>query len=224
MIDILYLAHNRLEFTRASLSALITNTDWSMVSRLLIYDDGSTDGTVEYLDSVKYPLEPDFMLGKFGGPVAIMNDYLSGRQPAEIFAKIDNDTMVPPCWLSECMNVMNAHPELGLLGIEVFDPVVAGQTARSYRQAQHIGGIGLMRRKCFKTLPRPNGRFGFTEWQRRSSAIKGWLNPALPVFLLDRLPHDQFRKLSAEYIRLGWQRPWPAYGDDRTELWEWWCE
>ena len=29
MVDLLYLAHNRLEFTKASVEALIANTDWS---------------------------------------------------------------------------------------------------------------------------------------------------------------------------------------------------
>ena len=49
MIDILYVGWNRLEFTKATFEALKANTDWSLVRHLHIHDDGSTDGTREWL-------------------------------------------------------------------------------------------------------------------------------------------------------------------------------
>jgi glycosyltransferase involved in cell wall biosynthesis len=222
MIDILYLAFNRLEFTRQSMTAMTANTDWEEVRKLVIYDDGSTDGTREYLESLEYPCEFEIRRSRLGSPVAIMNDYLR-RSPANLFAKVDSDTMLPSGWLKECLKVMDRRPRLDLLGIESFNDVSPGETQRDFRPSQFIGGIGLMRHRCFGTLPKPNGRFGFTQWQRSSpGVVKGWIDPSLPVFLLDKLNLEPWRSLSREYISKGWQRPWPQYNDSESLLWEWW--
>jgi glycosyltransferase involved in cell wall biosynthesis len=221
MIDILFLAFNRLEFTRETLAAMVRNTDWDRVRRIVVYDDGSTDGTREHLQEFDYPVDVEIRHSKLGSPVAIMNEYL-GNRPADVFAKIDNDTVLPPGWLTECLNVMNAHAELDLLGIEAFNKVKAGDCPRGYQPARFIGGIGLMRRRCFKSFPRPNGRFGFTQWQRQNAGVvKGWINPSLPVFLLDKMFLEPWLGLSNDYIAKGWQRQWPPYSPIDCALWKW---
>lgn len=221
MLEIIYLSFNRLEFAKESMAALILNTDWSRVGRLVIYDDGSTDGSREHLESLTYPVETEFRRRRLGGPVAVMNDYLA-RTPGELFCKVDNDTMLPPHWLGECLKVMDARPELDLLGVEAFNAVAPGEISRGYRPARYIGGIGCMRRRCFRTMPKPNGRFGFTQWQREARhAIKGWINPSLPVFLLDKMPMEPWAGFSRDYIARGWQRAWPPYGEADAALWAW---
>lgn len=222
MIDIIYLAFNRLEFTKASMATMLVNTEWANVRKLVIYDDGSIDGTREYLKSVRCPVPTEFVFWKYGGPVAIMNHYLRSK-PTEIFAKIDNDTMLPPSWLSECLKIMETHPKIDLLGIESFFPVAAGRATRGYVVARHIGGIGLMRTKCFKSLPRANGRFGFTMWQHQNKQIlKAWINPSLPVFLLDKLSGEPWASLSNSYVGKGWQRKCARYDDTKSAMWQWW--
>lgn len=222
MIDLIFLAWNRVEFTRQSLQAMIANTEWAQVRRLIVYDDGSIDGTREYLRSVQYPATTEFVFKRFGGPVAAMNDYL-GRKPSDVFGKVDNDTMLPPHWLTECLKVMGAHKELDLLGIEAFFPLQAGQAARGYVPAKHIGGIGLMRSRCFRTLPKANGRFGFTDWQHANKkVVKGWLNPSLPVILLDRMCIEPWLTLSRGYVAKKWQRNRPPYNATESALWAWW--
>jgi glycosyltransferase involved in cell wall biosynthesis len=227
MIDLMFLTKNRLEFTKASLQALLANTNWNQVARLFLYDDDSTDGTEDYLLRLEYPVTAEQRFDRnYGSPVKVMNEYLS-HEGGHVFAKIDNDTMVPPGWLDECLKVMDRHPELDFLGIEAFNLVVAGQTERSYRAADFIGGIGLMRTRAFATLPTPHGRFGFTEWQQNESpeVKKGWINPSLPVFLLDHLPREPWLSLSREYVAKGWQRiQWGPYEEKNKALWEWWCE
>lgn len=81
MIDVLYVSSNRLEFTRQSFEALLANTDWDQVKSLYVADDGSTDGTAEYLFEAATTRVPShvrgiFNSGRFGGPVAAMNWYL----------------------------------------------------------------------------------------------------------------------------------------------------
>ena len=225
MIDLLYFAHNRLEFTKASIQALMANTDWSQVGRVLVYDDASIDGTREYLESVHFPTETEFRPGVYGSPVAVMADYLLDTPQSRdcTFAKIDNDTMLPPGWLPECLKVMRENPHVDLLGIEPFRAIIPGCTQRRADPATHIGGIGLMRNRAFRTLPRPRGRLGFTEWQEMAVwAEKAWLNPALPVFLLDHMPMDPWFSLSVEYIAKGWARRWEPYPENLAMMWAWW--
>lgn len=228
LIDLLFLACNRREFTQASLQALRVNTDWGKVGRAYLYDDNSTDGTPQCLLEPDLPVETRVISGVFGSPVSVMNHYLSALDATnnEIFAKIDNDTMVPPGWLGAALQVMDAHRNLDLLGIEAHRSlgVEANGVARAFEPASFIGGIGLMRQGSFITLPRPSGRFGFTAWQEKSPWVtKGWLKPALPVFLLDRLPREPWQSLSAEYVAKGWQRPWGQYEEKDRDLWSWWC-
>lgn len=197
------------------------------MERLFIYDDFSVDGTRAYLASFTYPMDPILKFSRFGGPIAAMNDYLSSlnREQETVFAKIDSDTMVPPGWLDEAMRVMYLNPGLGLLGIEAFNKIEMKYGNRGFERARHIGGIGLMRSTAFITLPRPKGRFGFTEWQIYTPEVtKGWIKPAIPVFLLDRLPREPWCSYSNNYVCQGWQRRWPQYPEDSKEMWSWWCE
>lgn len=227
MIDILYLAHNRLKFTEATFAALVANTDWSLVLSLHVYDDNSTDGTREWLARQVESL-PDIgnlqlHCGVWASPVAVMNDFITTVRP-ELFAKVDNDTMVPPGWLGECLTLLEQNPTVDLLGIEAMYPVQAKAARRYAEPAQYIGGIGVMRGEAFKYgLPRPDGRFGFTAWQDHEERVtKAWINPALPVCLLDRVPFEPWASLSADYVAKGWQRPWEPYRTDCHKLWEWW--
>jgi hypothetical protein len=227
MIDLLFLTHNRIEFTKASLTALIANTNWREVKTLILYDDDSSDGTREYLNGIKCPSRIERRYGKYGSPVAVMNDYLCGLDPCDnrMFGKIDNDTMVPPRWLDEALKPMCKYPGLSLLGIEAFNPIEGGNINRGFTEARFIGGIGLMRNGCFVTLPRPKGRFGFTAWQEKTEfGKKGWIDPSLPVFLLDRIPREPWMTLSKGYEAEGLQRHWDVYPEHFKVLWEWFCE
>lgn len=217
-VDILYPCWKRDGFTAASYRALTENTP------------------ARSANIVPYPGCPH-------GPVAIMNDFLS-RDGSQIFAKIDNDTIVPPGWFELGMAVMEAHPELGLLGIEppksrtpspqgakVDAPEnMASLGERGYARCSMIGGIGFMRRSAFagREPMRPHGPLGvggFSDWQlRHPEVIKGWIVPPLDVFLLDRLPVEPWASLSKQYIAEGIQRPWTNYDPANHELWDWWLE
>lgn len=227
VIDLLFVAYKRLEFAKAAFENLVANTNWSKVRTLYIYIDGNTNEPSElraWLMAQNPPVNVRVRAAEYGGPVAIMNDYLRGHD-APIFGKIDDDTMVPAGWLDTCLEVMDKHPVVDLLGIEAFYQVVPEKCERGYVAAKHIGGIGLMRTSAFeKEKPKARGRFGFTEFQHEHpEIIKGWLNPSLPVFLLDRLPIEPWFSLSKQYEAKGWQRPWPHYSEDtHKHLWEWW--
>lgn len=225
-VDLMYLACNRLEFTRETFSNLLANTDWQFVNQLFVYDDGSTDGTAEWLRDQygNAPVKARMIHTRHGSPVAAQNDFIR-RASAPWLAKTDNDAMLPPRWLGQSLDVIDAHPELSMLGIEAMYPHSDDPKAvRSYTPARFVSGLALYRSSAFsRSLPRPIRKwFGLEEWQMAHSnrLVTGWITPALPVFLLDRFPFDPWRAHSDRYIRLGWQRSWPAY-DPACTLWHW---
>jgi GT2 family glycosyltransferase len=225
-VDLLYLACNRLEFTKETFTALVANTDWQHIRELVVIDDGSTDGTREWLgDNISKVSAPVRLLHtQFGSPVTAMTHFIKSAS-APMLAKTDNDAMLPPGWLRQSLKVMDSHNELTMLGIEAMYPHDDNpNTTRSYTKAEFISGLGLYRREAFaQSQPSAYKKyFGLEEWQmaRSNQFIYGWITPAMPVFLLDRFPFDPWRKYSDEYINRGWQRPWPGYPNDST-LWRW---
>jgi len=232
-VEILYTAWNRLAYTRTTFELLRRNTDWSKVTRLTVYDDGSEDGTREFLEGHEVAeLVPAYEVreGGWHSTGATMNDFVALTE-SEAFVKIDNDVCVPSGWLGVLLSVASRHPGIELLGME------AGWTgAREPRQqraaysvtaARHIGGVGLMRTKAFETRrPVPlslgkNGRAGFTIWQHRYHLRAGWVTPDLPVVQLDRIPDEPWASLAASYIEAGWARAWEPYTDDMKGWWQW---
>jgi glycosyltransferase involved in cell wall biosynthesis len=225
-VDLLYLACNRLEFTQETFQTLLTSTDWRLVHELFIYDDGSQDGTREWLEAhlPQVPVARRLVRTHFGSPVAAMGHFIAAAQ-APILAKTDNDAMLPPAWLRQSLEVLACHPELALLGIEAMYPHQDDpQLARSYTPAAFISGLGLYRREAFaSSQPQAYGKwFGLEEWQMAQGAGlgRGWITPALPVFLLDRMPVEPWTTYTETYIRRGWQRAWPKY-DPTCTLWHW---
>jgi len=242
--DIVYLAFNRVEFTRASLDALLQHTCWGAVSRMIIYDDGSTDGALDlaarWINRHDYLTNMELRRTRLGNPVAVMRDYLENA--AELFVKIDSDTILPPDWDKACLSVMQKHEELDLLGIEPpasrtrppwsnGKPLVNPEELRDgplrYVRCNSIGGIGMMRRRAFEDRPllNPHGTYGgFTDWQIRHQPglVCGWIAPPLNAFLLDRMPIEPWASLSRQYIDAGWQRPWRNYDVKDSGLWGWW--
>jgi len=205
--DIVYLAKGRPEFTAASLEALGSNTNWALVDKLHIYTDG---GSVPQISAIPASVHDTFNWADHGGPVAIMNAYLE-KKPAPLWAKIDNDVIVPPGWLDACLDVMDAHPELDLLGIEppesrtpapwmrsrvpapennpalkkhAFSGINPACPGMCYAACDSIGGIGMFRTRAWqgRAPMRPHSTYGgFTDWQENYTARVGGTRARLHI-------------------------------------------
>ncbi len=238
-IDLLYVSWNRLEFTKASFAALCANTTWERVARLWLADDASSDGTREHLEDAAGALalacgvDVAFLPAPFHGPVQAAARYLPKRSAgAEAFAKIDNDTIMPPGWLEELLGLLERHPDIDLLGVRADKgpPEPCPLKRRGVRYADFVDGNGLWRHRAFDGRPAPRSRgprrrHGFSEWQvRNKDVVKAWAEPDLPVFQLDNLPLEPWLGLSAGYARKGWQRGWPnaLYNKGANAYWDWW--
>lgn len=232
--DLVFLSWNRLSFTQRSFNSLLENTNWDMVRSLYIYDDSSKDGTREWLQAQvrRVPVLVNYFDMKTQSPVRTMNFYLD-QSIADLFAKVDNDIVVPPGWLDMLFAVMDANPELELLGFEAgmgfglptdADPQVDMKAERGYLPARHIGGVGLMRVESFMERPRvrPNGRYGFTEWQHKYEPVAGWIQPDILVSDLSRIPVEPWASLSQKYVENGWQRDWPKNDPLQSCYWDHW--
>lgn len=229
-VDILYVAWNRLEYVKATWDALIKNTDWTQVAVLHVHDDGSTDGTREYLTEAirAAPCATKFESIRLGGPVAATNRHLDlCKETPEVgaFVKLDSDFVVPPGWLGELTRVARHDPGCDIIGMQPrFGPPTHGSTDRTIEQARHIGGIGFMRYRTFEVCrPTPNGRYGWSEFQtRHSDSRKGWITPDLAGFCLDLIDLEPWKSLQAGYVAKGWAREWPMYADGGKDYYEWW--
>lgn len=226
-VDLLYLAYNRFEFTRETFSALLANTGWDRVHELFVYDDGSSDGTQEWLEEAikRVPAPHRMVRTRLGSPVAAMAHFIELASAATL-AKTDNDAMLPPGWLEASLGVCGRHPELHFLGIEAMYPhEEASGVERRYAPAEFISGLGLYRRAAFaQSRPRAYQKwFGLEEWQvaQGSGLVRGWIRPALPIFLLDRIPFEPWTGHTSRYVQHRWQRSWPKY-DPQCTLWKWW--
>jgi predicted glycoside hydrolase/deacetylase ChbG (UPF0249 family) len=225
-VDLIYLTWNRRAFTEASMAALRANTDWSLVRQVTVYDDGSTDGTLDLVMRfcTDCPVPCYSCQTNLRSPVATMNMFLTSAQPTPWFVKLDSDVIVPPGWLGDCIATLRRWPHVDLLGLEAKNDPVHAPARRAIESTDHIGGIGLMRTSAFTELPVAAGRLGFSDWQIKHDVTKVWLNPSLPVILLDRLPFEPWSALSAEYEAKGWQRPWKRYAIGENVLWNWWLK
>lgn len=230
-IDILYCAWNRLDFTTATWAWMLAHTNWRTVNSVVIYDDGSEDGTLEFLREAvaDFPYaKAELRISDLRSPPAIMNHYVATSE-ADVFAKIDNDIALPGGWLEKMTLVLKKHPEIDLLGMEAGMVALQGRDGHVYKEygvepCTNIGGVGLMRVQAFKSRPPIpfRGRFGFTEWQERYDVPRAWIVPDIHCPQLDRLPFEPWASITEGYIEKGWSRPWGKYDEKwMAPYWSW---
>lgn len=111
LTSIVILAWNQLFYTRMCIESVRRYTD--VPYELILVDNGSTDGTGEYFDSIpgavviKNPENRGFAAGCNQGIRAARGDYI---------LLLNNDTVVSYNWLSNLINCLESNPEIGIVG------------------------------------------------------------------------------------------------------------
>jgi GT2 family glycosyltransferase len=119
-VSIALLTWNGLDYTKACLESIRTNTDFRDY-RLVVVDSGSTDGTVEYLQA-----QPDVQTVLNGANLGFAkgrNVAIAHTDPLSDVILLNNDTeIVQPDWIAMLQSVAYSSDDIGLVGCRLIRP------------------------------------------------------------------------------------------------------
>lgn len=119
---LMMVTYNRLELTKKTLNYLFKN-DPGVDYNLVIVDNGSSDGTVGFLDDikcnerlkkiiiVKLPENKGIAIGR---NIALKE---ANKLNTIWYSTIDNDVLLPKNWLYNCIEVLRKNPTYGMMGV-----------------------------------------------------------------------------------------------------------
>lgn len=109
-VDIIIPAFNQLRYCQQCVESIQRSTD--VPYRLVLIDNGSTDGVSEYFDGIPgaHVLHAPTNLGFAGG----VNLGLRDAQGHVVL--LNSDTVVPPRWLERLLAVLESDPKIGVVG------------------------------------------------------------------------------------------------------------
>ncbi len=116
-----YVTFNRLGLTVRSLDSILESSD---DFEMHIVDNGSIDGTWDYIESLNDPrIKSKTQIGINVGQIYALNLCLVRRRPEQYFITVDNDVYIETKdWITRFMRVFETFPEAGLLGVGRGDP------------------------------------------------------------------------------------------------------
>lgn len=124
--------YNRIELTKRTVQSILDNTNKHF--NFVIIDNGSKDGTVEYLKSLERmeenaahggkPLKCSFHITRLPENKGIaVGRNMALKKGVELgtdwFCTIDNDVEIPEGWLTECIDIMKANPKFAMIGVNM---------------------------------------------------------------------------------------------------------
>lgn len=109
--SIIIVTHNQLAYTRQCVDSIRLRTDEEC--ELIFIDNGSTDGTVEYLRSIPGAIVVANQTNR-GFPAAV-NQGLQ-RATGNNILLLNNDTIVTTGWLRRLLTVLYSDPKIGMVG------------------------------------------------------------------------------------------------------------
>jgi len=145
--SIMMVTYNRLELTKRMLESLFETTDSDY--RLIIVDNGSTDGSKDWLedlkDEIKIPyhlhLNPENMGIAVGRNQGL---FLADKYGAEdeYLCTIDNDIELPKNWLSNCLDLIKDNSRLAIgINFEGVDYPLLTRNGKTF-QKKSDGNLG----------------------------------------------------------------------------------
>ena len=123
LCSILMLTYNRLEMSRQTLAHLSASAGYP--HELLIWDNGSRDGTQQWL--LEFARKTHFESRGLLRLVIVLHPSNLGLAPAlnrllpmthgRYVAKVDNDVLCPRGWLAGCVRALETWQDLGIVGV-----------------------------------------------------------------------------------------------------------
>jgi glycosyltransferase involved in cell wall biosynthesis len=188
-VCLLYLTFNRLRYAKLSLPRLLEDATEDF--ELVIWDNGSSDGTADFLRGVRDRRIREVVLrpGNEGQAAAIQ--FAWSQTEAELCGKVDDDCLVTPGWTRVLSAAHLQIPELGGVGCwhfmaDDFDPELARRKLRALGGHTilvhpHIGGTGfLTKRADYRRFGPIDPRYLLSDYWIRLAAqgrVNGWYFP-----------------------------------------------
>ncbi|HUW19293.1 MAG TPA: glycosyltransferase [Sedimentisphaerales bacterium] len=214
VIHLVFVTFNRLDYTKLALASVLA--DPAEQFSLTIWDNASTDGTVEYLrNEVNDQRVDDIVFSeKNMGHTAAINE-VWGKSKADLLGKLDNDCLVTPGWTRTLAQAHYDIPNLGVIACwhffpEDFDYEQARhkiQTFGKHRIFRHPWTCGtglLVKRRTFERFGpiQSRGRGTTQYWLQmaRAGYINGWYYPLVFQEHMDdpRSQHSRVNRMPFE--------------------------
>lgn len=221
MISIFIPTYNRLAYTKFCINTLLKSLSENYKNRnnikIVIIDDGSTDGTHQYLKQIHGAYHSyDVITALYQdhkGLAARTNEFWEYSK-ADILIKIDNDIEVRGNWLENMINPLLKFPELGISGgwILTLNPediyknfnnpfYVIGDIG--YKEVSFVGGIYAIKREVIEKngyLQDDSGIWGWTGYQQKLKGFKiGYALPPAETLNMEIDGHPMCRRYT-EYL------------------------
>ncbi|MGJ3244433.1 MAG: glycosyltransferase family 2 protein [Opitutales bacterium] len=107
--------YNRLELTRAFLNSL-EETVRGIPFEIILIDDGSTDGTRRYLETLEDQTHVQVVLNETNRGFAYNNNLGARLAQADTLCLLNNDLVLTPGWLEPMLEQFDTLPQIGVLG------------------------------------------------------------------------------------------------------------
>jgi GT2 family glycosyltransferase len=121
-ISIMMITYNRLPLTKQTLDSLFITTDYSF--NLIIVDNASTDGTVDFLKDIKdkykskYCQDISVQFNNENRGIAIGRNQsmkiADDKYNDPYLSTIDNDVILEQNWASQCINFLKKNPKFAI--------------------------------------------------------------------------------------------------------------
>lgn len=164
--------YNRLDLTKQTLDNIFETTDYPF--DLIIVDNNSVDGTVDYLYSFieaqitkepKYFKEFKLIRNEKNLGIAVARNQALMASTGDWLSTLDNDVLLPAKWLSDCIGVLQTNPRYAMMGVNMEGrsyPIVRNQ--KYTWQDKPAGNLGtactVFNRSLHKLLGYFNTEYG----------------------------------------------------------------
>lgn len=123
LVSIMCVTYNRLNLTKLTIQNLIKTVDRAF--ELIIIDNCSTDGTVEYLKTEllemlrenNFCLESKIIFNNINFGIAYARNQALLKTSGYWLVTIDNDIELPTGWLTEAIDIIKTNQKFGMIGV-----------------------------------------------------------------------------------------------------------
>lgn len=213
-VNLCMICWDRLKYTQKAIESVLKQTFKDFT--LTIVDNGSKDGTVEYLKSLKDP-RIDLIFNEENEGLSVATNQALSNKNAEFVGRVDNDIVFPEEWLERCVKAHESYDNFGFIGGMHFFPYhlmdikprITEYNGIQIWEKPYIGGCSfIIRRKDLEKFgPIGSGEqyfskvMGLTEYQQefyKAGKVNGYLYPFIWVDHMEH-PNSTHCEKSLEY-------------------------